>query len=142
MKLSAKTEYACLAMLELAARYGTGEPVRIRTIAEEHGIPARFLVQILLQLKGAGFVASTRGAAGGYQLIKPPEEVSLGEVMAVIEGQPAELAIASADHSPAARVLSEAWRQVAEAQREALYGITLGELVERIDEQRENMFYI
>ncbi len=62
MKLSAKTEYACLAVLELAARYGTGEPVRIRTIADEHGIPSRFLVQILLQLKGAGFVASTRGA--------------------------------------------------------------------------------
>ena len=66
MKVSAKTDYACLAMLELAAHYGSKEPLRIRTIADEHGIPSRFLVQILLQLKGAGFVASTRGAAGGY----------------------------------------------------------------------------
>ena len=55
MKVSAKTEYACLAMLELAARYGQGEPAPIREIADEHGIPSRFLVQILLQLKGAAW---------------------------------------------------------------------------------------
>ena len=64
MKFSAKTEYACLAVLELARAYDSGEPVRIRTIADEHGIPSRFLVQILLQLKGAGLAASTRGARG------------------------------------------------------------------------------
>ncbi len=87
MKLSAKTEYACLAVLELARSYDTGEPVRIRTIAEEHDIPSRFLVQILLQLKGAGLVNSTRGAAGGYQLLKPPEEITLAEVMSVVDGQ-------------------------------------------------------
>ena len=68
MKLSAKTEYACLAMLEMAQQYGSGEPLQIRRIADEQGIPARFLVQILLQLKGAALVASTRGAAGGYRL--------------------------------------------------------------------------
>ncbi len=68
MKFTAKTEYACLAVLELARAFDLGEPVRIRTIADEHGIPSRFLVQILLQLKGAGLVSSTRGAAGGYQL--------------------------------------------------------------------------
>jgi Rrf2 family protein len=142
MKLSAKTEYACLAMLELAARYESGEPVRIRTIAEEHGIPSRFLVQILLQLKGAGFVASTRGASGGYQLVKPPEEISLGEVMAVIEGQDTEIGATSTDHSPTARVLVDAWREVAQAQRDALYGITFGDLVARIKRHSENMFYI
>src|SRR5207302_9373299 len=87
MKLSAKTEYACIAMLELARRYETGEPVRIREIADEHGIPPRFLVQILLQLKGAGYVASTRGASGGYQLLKAPEKISLGEVMRVNDGR-------------------------------------------------------
>jgi len=79
MKVSAKTEYACIAMLELAAHYGTGQPVRVRRIAERHEVPARFLVQILLQLKGAGLVASVRGAAGGYQLLKPPEQVTLGQ---------------------------------------------------------------
>ncbi len=142
MKVSAKTEYACLAMLELAVRYGSREPVRIRAIAEEHGIPSRFLVQILLQLKGAGFVASTRGASGGYQLVKPPDEISLGEVMSVIEGQESEVTSSGADHSATARVLVDAWRQVAQVQHAALYGISFGDLVARIKRNTENMFYI
>ena len=90
MRVSAKTEYACIAMLELAAQYGSNEPVRIRRIAERHDVPPRFLVQILLQLKGAGLVASVRGAAGGYHLVKPPQEISLGQVMEVIEGSSEE----------------------------------------------------
>ncbi len=68
MKVSAKTEYASIAVLELSLSYHTGEPVRIRDIADRHGIPSRFLVQILLQLKGMGIVQSSRGAGGGYQL--------------------------------------------------------------------------
>ena len=142
MKVSAKTEYACLAMLELAARYGSREPVRIRTIAEEHGIPSRFLVQILLQLKGAGFVASTRGASGGYQLVKPPEAITLGEVMSVIEGQETEVTSTTTTNSPTARVLVQVWREVAQVQHDALRAITFDELVSRIKRQSENMFYI
>jgi Rrf2 family protein len=129
-------------MLELAARYGTREPVRIRTIADEHGIPSRFLVQILLQLKGAGYVASTRGASGGYQLIKSPDEISLGEVMAVIEGNETEIPTAGSTQSPTARVLSAAWREIAQVQHDALYAITFGDLVSRIKRQSDNMFYI
>ena len=52
MRVSAKTEYAAIAMLELAMYYGSGEPVRIRQIAENHGVPSRFLVQILLLVVG------------------------------------------------------------------------------------------
>src|SRR5262245_57823099 len=86
MKLSAKTEYACLAMLQLAEDYPSGEPIQIRRIADEHGIPSRFLVQILLQLKGASLVASTRGAAGGYRLARHPAKITLGEVVDVMDG--------------------------------------------------------
>ena len=142
MKISAKTEYACLAMLELAAHYGSGEPVRIRAIADEHGIPSRFLVQILLQLKGAGLVASTRGASGGYQLIKSPETITLGEVMAVIEGQEAELTLATSDNTPTARVLIQAWREIDRIEHQALRAITFADLVARIKRQSGNMFYI
>ena len=78
MKISVKTKYACVAVLELAANYGSGGPVPIRRIAAKHGIPDRFLVQILLELKAAGLVASIRGAAGECQLARPPAEVSLG----------------------------------------------------------------
>jgi Rrf2 family protein len=141
MKVSAKTEYACLAMLELAAHYGSNEPVRIRTIADEHGIPSRFLVQILLQLKGAGYVASTRGASGGYQLVKPPDDISLGEVMAVIEGQDAEVSNTNSK-SPTAQVLKETWREVAQVEYDTLRSITFADLVSRIHRQSENMFYI
>ena len=142
MKVSAKTEYACLAMLELAAHFGSGEPVRIRKIADEHGIPSRFLVQILLQLKGAGYVSSTRGAAGGYQLIKPPGSVTLGEVMEVIEGQDAEVSSVTNVKSPTARVLMDAWRQIAQVERDALHSITFGDMVKRVKRQTENMYYI
>jgi Rrf2 family protein len=142
MKVSAKTEYACLAMLELAAHYGSGEPVRIRAIANEHDIPSRFLVQILLQLKGAGFVTSTRGASGGYQLVKPPQDVSLGEVMAVFEDQEQPTNGSNSIHSASAQVLAEAWHDVAKARHDALYEITFGDLVARIHRQSENMFHI
>ena len=86
MRISAKTDYASIAMVELALCYGSPEPVQIRRIAESHGIPSRFLVQILLQLKGAGLVASTRGALGGYRLIKDPQQVTLGQIMGIVEG--------------------------------------------------------
>lgn len=86
MNRSAKTEYACLAVLELAAQFGSGETLRVRMIADRQGIPSPFLVQILLQLKSAGVVESTRGAAGGYRLARDPATLSLGEVVAIIEG--------------------------------------------------------
>ena len=144
MRVSAKTEYACIAMLELAAQYGSNEPVRIRRIAERHDVPPRFLVQILLQLKGAGLVASVRGAAGGYHLIKPPQEISLGQVMEVIEGSPEEngqTSSASPD-SPAVKVLMQAWKEVSEVQRKMLEGITLADLLERAKAQDEQMYHI
>jgi Rrf2 family protein len=144
MRVSAKTEYACIAMLELAAQYGSAEPVRIRRIAERHDVPPRFLVQILLQLKGAGLVASVRGAAGGYHLIKPPQEVSLGQVMEVIEGSSEEngqTSSASPD-SPAVKVLMQAWKEVSAMQRKMLEGISLADLLDRAKAQDEQMYHI
>src|SRR5262245_51504104 len=85
LPFSAKAEYACIAMLELAARHGAPHPVRLKAIAEAHGLPQRFLVQILLQLKGSGLVVSARGAAGGYLLARPPEAISLADILNVID---------------------------------------------------------
>ena len=141
MKLSAKTEYACIAVLELARRFDVGEPVRIRDIADEHGIPPRFLVQILLQLKGAGYVASTRGAAGGYQLIKPPGKITLGEIMNVIEGNENGQSSAAA-RSPTAVVLSRTWRDITAREQEMLRSITFADLAEKAKETAEQMYYI
>jgi Rrf2 family protein len=141
VKLSAKTEYACIAVLELARRFEAGEPVRIRDIADEHGIPSRFLVQILLQLKGAGYVTSTRGAAGGYQLLKPPGKITLGEVMSVIEGNENGQAPAAA-RSPTAVVLSRTWRDIAAREQEMLRAITFADLAEKAEETADQMYYI
>jgi Rrf2 family protein len=144
MKISAKTEYACIAMLDLASQHQSGQPVRIRDIADRHDVPPRFLVQILLQLKGAGLVASVRGAAGGYQLLVPPEEISLGRILGAIDGlgddenQPTN---ASPD-SPAVKVLLHAWREVAAAEHKVLDGTTLADLLERADALGESMYHI
>jgi Rrf2 family protein len=144
MRISAKTEYACIAMLELASQYGSGEPVRIREIAERHGVPPRFLVQILLQLKGAGLVASVRGAAGGYRLLSSPAQISLGRIMEVIDGlldEESPKSAASPD-SPAVKVLSHAWKEVSAAQFKMLDAISLADLLERAKEQGEQMYHI
>ena len=119
MNLSAKTEYACIAVLELSLRHDNGEPVRIRSIAENHGIPSRFLVQILLQLKGAGLVSSTRGAAGGYQLAKPPSQITLENVMTVIEGRSPEIQ-SNADDTPVTQALHRVWRTTSLAEQKLL----------------------
>lgn len=140
MKLSARTEYACLAMLQLAQEYDSGEPVQIRRIAEEHGIPARFLVQILLQLKGASLVGSTRGAAGGYRLARPPREITLADVIKVMEGS--ERAETNAGQStPLVASLLQLCRELGDAQLDRLDDTSLADLVEQAAE-REPMWYI
>lgn len=141
MKVSAKTEYACIAMFELAAGYDQGEPIRIRTIADKHGIPSRFLVQILLQLKGAGWVLSTRGASGGYRLAQPPETISLADIISTIEG-PAESEATPISRSKASRVLASIWNEIGQVERDMLSSITLDDLVRRAEESAEGMYYI
>ena len=82
---SAKTEYACVALLELALHHNDPTPLRLKAISEKHDISHRFLVQILLQLKSAGLVASTRGASGGYHLGRTPERISIADIVNVID---------------------------------------------------------
>jgi Rrf2 family protein len=128
MLLSAKAEYACLAMLELAARHGDPRPVRLADIADKHGIPQRFLVQILLQLKGAGLVASTRGAAGGYQLARAPDEISLADVLGVVDRT--ESPTARGEVTALAAALHGVWDQILAARHRVLSETTLAQLVE------------
>src|SRR5260221_863785 len=120
MLVSAKTEYACIAVLELAARHGSGDPVRIRDIAGAHGIPSRFLVQILLQLKSAGLVQSVRGAAGGYNLAREPEEITLLDVMTVVDAQLGQATPSATKSTAMTRALQRTWKQVAAQERELL----------------------
>jgi Rrf2 family protein len=142
MIVSAKTEYACIAVLELAARHARGEPVRVREIADSHGIPSRFLVQILLQLKSAGLVHSIRGASGGYQLAREPDEITLLDVMTVVDAQLGQGPTSAAHKTATTRVLQRTWREVAAKERELLGSVTFSALVERLKGAPEGMYYI
>jgi len=142
MNVSARTEYACVALLELALRHESGQPVRVREIAAAHGIPPQFLVQILLQLKAAGLVTSTRGAAGGYRLAREPSELSLGDVMGVIEGPPQSANGNAAAETPLSRILQATWRRAAAMERQLLDSTRFSDLLAQIREPGEPMFYI
>ena len=85
MKISAKTEYACVAMLELASCYDTGGPVQVRKIAERHAVPSRFLVQIMLQLKAAGLVDTLSGP-GPFTVFAPTDEAFAELPAGTLEG--------------------------------------------------------
>lgn len=131
MKISAKAEYACLAILALARRGAESPPLRIREISETFEIPERYLVQILLQLKGAGLVASTRGAAGGYRLTRAPENVRLSEVLLAIDG-PGSIQPERGNASrQACQVLESVWASVRAAERAVLDRTTIASLVEQ-----------
>ena len=140
---SAKTEYACVALLELALHHNDPTPLRLKAISEKHDISHRFLVQILLQLKSAGFVASIRGATGGYRLAKEPDEITLHEVMSVVDSQSAGTIKSSADrNTTSVRVLLNAWRAVAAKEREMLADITFADLVRQLQGRGDPMYHI
>ena len=145
MRLSAKTEYAALAVVELARRVDATAPVRIREICAAQGVPPRFLVHILLQLKAAGIVASLRGAAGGYRLAKAADKVTLHDIRTAVEGPADAVAPLSTDlakNSRTAAVLTVAWEKAAEAEAEALAEITVASLAARCKPTGDSMYYI
>lgn len=93
-QLSKRTQYSLRALYALTRKFGQG-PVLITTLAASETIPKKFLEQILISLKGAGFVASKKGKGGGYALAQPPESITIGSVIRTIEGPLAPLPCAS-----------------------------------------------
>jgi Rrf2 family transcriptional regulator, cysteine metabolism repressor len=85
MKLTARSEYALLALTYLARHQIEGY-TSIDTIASAQGIPPKFLEQLMLALKRAHFLRSAKGQKGGYQLAKRPEQISLAEVIRLFDG--------------------------------------------------------
>jgi len=130
MKISAKAEYACLAVIALARHGPEAPPLRIREISGKYGIPERYLVQILLQLKGAGLVASTRGALGGYRLARPPASISLSEILGAIHGPDTATAESVSNKRPAAPLLASVWESVRAAEHAVLDRTTVAQLAE------------
>jgi Rrf2 family protein len=133
MRMSAKAQYACIAMLELSGKYREPHPLQVRAIADQHGISPRFLVQILLQLKVHGLVRSLRGAAGGYQLARSPETISLADVINSIDDNapPLPKALEALKPSPAVEALNSVFRDVDAKERQMLRDVSLADLLRR-----------
>ena len=133
MRLSRKSEYALLALVDLACRYGKGR-AKIIEISERNGIPKKYLEQIFLQLKGAGYVRSIRGASGGYELAKNPSEITLAEIIRLIDGPLASVGSASLyffEHTPIERneKLLSVFKEIRDIVAEKLENTTLEQLI-------------
>ncbi len=94
MKLSKRGEYGLRALQDMAAHYG-GEPISIRELAERNNIPARFLEQILLLLKQGRIIYSQKGPQGGYYLAHPPDQITLAQVIRLLDGPLAPISCVS-----------------------------------------------
>jgi len=135
MRLSTKGEYASRAMLELVLHYKE-KPLHIREISAAQDIPARFLEQILLLLKRAGYLRSKKGPNGGYYLAKPPSEINVAEVIRVMDGPLAPIDCVSVTaHEVCPREdfcsLKWLWKEVRDAIAEILEKTTFRDLAER-----------
>jgi Rrf2 family protein len=133
-----------MAMLQLAVSAGEPQPVRIKTIHDATGIPLRFLVQILLQLKTAGLVASVRGAAGGYQLARSPETISLAAIITAIDDRTLAptSALTKVLPSPVVDALLGAMREIQREEQRMLEEVTLAELLRRAQEKDIHSYQI
>jgi Rrf2 family transcriptional regulator, cysteine metabolism repressor len=139
MRISAKGEYAIRALLDLAVHHGEGL-VPIQEVARRQGIPQRYLEQVLLLLKRAGLLESKRGSAGGYQLVRPPAAISVGEVLRAIEGRVTALEVAGRQPGKASEAasadLAPLWREIAGAVAAVIDRTTFGDLAERVKARR------
>jgi Rrf2 family transcriptional regulator, iron-sulfur cluster assembly transcription factor len=129
VKVSTRGDYAARALLSLALR-GSERPTSVKEIAERTSLPQPYLEQILLSVKGAGLVRSKRGVGGGYVLAHRPEDITLADIVAAVEGPQLPMS-EHPDHCEGHCILQEVWVGVDEESRRVLEHVTLAELVER-----------
>jgi len=131
VRVSAKSDYAVRAAVELAAAHNSG-PVKGEQIAEAQDIPLRFLENILGDLRHHGLVESRRGIDGGYWLSRSPEEITIGEVMRAAEGPLASVRGERPDelsYSGAAEPLKQVWVALRNNVRGILDNVTLADVI-------------
>ena len=136
MKVSTRGDYASRALLSLALHGADGIPTSVKDVAERTGLPQPYLEQILLALKGAGLVRSTRGVGGGYVLARLPEEITLAQIVAAVDG-PIVAGDFGAPHENGACdhegqcILLAVWADLGQQIREQLQSLTLAEMAAR-----------
>ena len=145
MRISAKSEYAIKAMLDLALREPR-ELVPIQMIAARQRIPQRYLEQVLLALKRAGLVTSKRGSSGGYHLTRTPDRITVGDVLRAVEGTAAPFeALTGRRQSADGQDLVELWNEISDAVSSVVDRLTFGDLATRAVERAGGsraMYYI
>ncbi|MGL1862020.1 MAG: Rrf2 family transcriptional regulator [Pseudodesulfovibrio sp.] len=135
MKLSARSRYAARLLLDLGM-HEAGKPVRATLLSENTGVTVQFIEQIIRPLKKAGLVKSVRGAAGGHMLDKPAADITLGEIVRVMEGAINIVNCLDPDskceRSDDCRTRS-VWERASRAMEKELDSITLAELIDTPD---------
>lgn len=137
MKLSVKVDYACRVLAQMARTYGTDELAHIEDLAQAEAVPANYLVQILSELRNGGLIISKRGKQGGYALARPPESVTLYEIVRLIEGEVLELNESGEGFSGGH--VDAVWREVRETLETKCRACTLEQMVNR---STDEMYYI
>jgi Rrf2 family protein len=148
MKLSTKGQYGLRALLDMAIYQNEG-PVTLNNIAERQDISEGYLEQLMMPLKRAGIVKSIRGAQGGYLLTKDPKNVTVGEIIRVLEGPIAPVACVDEENPEecarssfcATRIV---WAKVRDSISEVLDSFTLEDLIQESKKHgdAENMYFI
>ena len=137
MKLSAKADYAVRAVLVLAAHQGEG-PIKGELVAKAQDLPLKFVENILGELKHAGIVASHPGPEGGYRLAVPADQITVAEVIRVVDGPLAAVAGVRPEaisYPAGAEALPDVWLQARSQLRSVLENVTFADLVQRSRER-------
>lgn len=124
-------------MAELARLHGTGELAQIDHLARREAVPANFLAQILLQLRDGGLIISRRGNHGGYALARPPEEISLHDILVAAEGQ--SLQLSGNFEGRTGPRMKEVWQEISRELEVKLKGYTLDQFASN---SASEMYYI
>jgi Rrf2 family protein len=128
MRFSRRVQYALCGIFDLAYN-GAGEPVRIQVIGERQQVPARFLEQIFQSLRRAELIRGKRGPGGGYVLSRPPEQITLRDVVEAVEGPLHAAALADLEDWPVSSHRPDfVWGELAERMAESLGEISIAEI--------------
>jgi len=142
VKITYKGDYALKAMLDLAMHYESGGVVPLSEIASRQDIPMQYLEQIMLIIKGAGYVTSKRGIGGGFALTKPPAEISIGDIVRLIEGPVEPFICGKKIHDSSCGeeqccAFREVWLKVTAAISDIVDSVTFAGIMQRTKELKE-----
>lgn len=138
MKLSVKVNYACRVLAQIARLHGTGELAHVESLAHAEDVPANYLAQILSELRDGGLITSRRGKQGGYALARPPEQITLFDIVKLIEGEILD-SNEDSNRGQSTRRMQQIWDEVRQGFEEKLKVYTLDKIAARTPDE---MYYI